>query len=128
MIPKIPAEKFWKLYKTLPQELQEALFSEKTGEEVLDICQRYGVLERGEEILDVVGLVLLGLLPPEDFKIALEKDLKISPSVAEGINREVFRFVFFPVKLSLEKIYKIEIEEEGAGKKKIEDIYREPIE
>jgi len=128
MIPKIPIEKFLKLYKSLPQDLQEVVSSEKTGEEVWDICQRYGIPEKSEEILDVVGLVLIGLLPPEDFRTALEKDLKISSPIAEKINREIFRFVFFPVKLSLEKIYKMEIEEGGTVKEKKEDIYREPIE
>jgi hypothetical protein len=130
MIPKLPSEKFWKLYKNLPQELQEVLLSEKTGEEVRDICQRYGILEIEEEILDLVGLTLIGLLPFEDLKLALERDLKLSPQTAKQIAQEIFRFIFFPVKSSLEKIYKIEMKEEKETLKeaKKEDIYREPIE
>jgi hypothetical protein len=130
MIPKLPSEKFWKLYKNLPQELQEVLLSEKTGEEVRDICQRYGISEIEEEILDLVGLTLIGLLPFEDLKLALERDLKLSPQTAKQIAQEIFRFIFFPVKSSLEKIYKIEMKEEKETLKeaKKEDIYREPIE
>jgi hypothetical protein len=130
MIPKLPSEKFWKLYKNLPQELQEVLLSEKTGEEVRDICRRYGISEIEEEILDLVGLTLIGLLPFEDLKLALEKDLKLSPQTAKQIAQEIFRFIFFPVKSSLEKIYKIEMKEEKETLKeaKKEDIYREPIE
>ncbi len=129
MATKIPPEKFWKLYKELPKELQEVILSEKTGEEVFDICERYQIQERGEEILDFVGLVLIGLLPPEDFQLALEKDLKLSPEIAEKVSREIFRFIFFPVKFSLEKIYKMETKKEPPkGIEKREDIYREPIE
>ena len=129
MTTKIPPEKFWKLYKGLPQELQEVVSSEKTGEEVFDICERYQILEKGEAILDLVGLVLIGLLPPEDFQLALEKDLKLSPEIAEKVSREIFRFIFFPVKFSLEKIYKMETKEEHPkGTEKKEDIYREPLE
>lgn len=138
MVLKIPPEKFWKLYKTLPDELKEVLSSTKTGDDIFEICQRHGIPEKTEEMLDCVSLVLLGLLSPSDFQTLLEKELKIPPNSAKMIFQEIFRFIFFPVKESLEKFYK---EGLGVGKmpgitetlekppiKKQEDIYREPIE
>lgn len=137
MIPKLPPEKFWKLYKTLPEDLKEVLSSPKVGEDVTEICQRNGVPEKMEEILDCITLVLVGLLSPRDFQLILEKELKINSFVAKRISQEIFRFVFFPVKSSLQTLYGesdifpggIEIPTiKKSEKKPKEDIYREPVE
>lgn len=134
MISRLPSKKFWKIYKTLPDDLKEVLASEKLGEEVFDICERNGIAEKAEEVLDCTSLVLLGLLPLENFKTVLEKELKIQADTAKRIGQEIFRLVFFPVKLSLENLYKESaigenISLEIAQKEKFrKDIYREPIE
>lgn len=134
MISKLPPEKFWKIYKTLPDDLKEVLASEKLGEEVFDVCERNGIAEKAEEVLDCTSLVLLGLLPPEDFKAVLEKELKIQADTAKRVGQEIFRLVFFPVKLSLENLYresataeKISLEATQKEKPR-KDAYREPVE
>ncbi len=96
-----------------------------------------------EDIVDYVGRVLIGVLPPADFKGALEKDLGIDPEKAKKIDQEIFRTIFYPVKAALEQISKADtIRPEVAvgegsnseGKKeetpssKREDSYREPVE
>lgn len=101
-------EEFWKLYEKLPEELQEAIFSSETTERIYEICKRYEV-EKVSEVAKYAGYVLLGVLTPEEFKEILEKELKLDPETTKKVDREIFRFIFFPVKSLLEKIYKIEI-------------------
>jgi hypothetical protein len=144
----------WKLYEKLPEELKEAIFSETTAESIWNICERNEIPgEKISEVAKYTGRVLLGLLPPNEFQETLEKELGIEREKAKMITREITRYVFFPVKASLEELYKIEITPAGARavpppspappkpvekpteipekkppEKPVTDIYREPIE
>ena len=109
MVKKYNKEKFWELYKKLPQELQDALFAEETGNNIYEICKRNEVLESLDQVVDITGSVLMGLLPPEEFQENLEKELKLKKDVAKKLTQEVNRFIFYPVKTSLNQLYKIEI-------------------
>jgi hypothetical protein len=139
MPEKYTNEQFWKLYEKLPQELKDAIFAEETGNNIYEICKRNGVEEYLEEIVELVGQVLLGILPPDEFQEVLEKELKLEKEVAKRVSQEINRFIFYPVKSSLEELYKISITPPPVGPKitppteKLpvppkKDIYREPIE
>ena len=145
MLTEYSKEQLWKTYETLPQELKEAIFSEETANNIWDICSRNGIEdERVSEVARYTGRVLMGLLPPEEFQKSLEKDLKLGKEVVKKVNQEINRFVFYPVKTSLEELYKIEIappagmpkvgpplpseEKEEPEKRKGPDVYRESIE
>ncbi|MCD6402410.1 hypothetical protein J7L36_00965 [bacterium] len=135
-------EQFWKLYKNLPQELKNALFSEETSDAIYETCKRNKVPEeKVGGITEYVGHVLLGVLSPDEFQKTLEKELKLKKTTAKKVAQEINRFVFYPVKGALEEIYKIEIKSAPvlAEKKvtpskevptppKVTDKYREPIE
>jgi len=136
-------EQFWKLYEKLPQELKDALFAEETGDNIHDICERNGVLENLDRVVDYVGRVLVGLLPPDDLQETLERELEIDKERAKKIGQEINRFIFYPVKAYLEELYKIEmvpiagtpakppvkkVEEKAEERPKRMDVYREPIE
>lgn len=140
MTKKCPPDQFWKLYEKLPQELKDALWAEETGNNIYEICKRHGVEENLGEIVEYVGRALIGVLPPEDFQETLEKELKLEKEVAKKVAQEINRFVFYPVKTSLEELYKIEIApsakpagitpppEEKPPVPAKEDVYREPVE
>ncbi len=140
MPQKLTSEQFWKLYEKLPQELKDALFAEETGNYILEICKRYEIEENLEKIVDLVGQVLVGVLPPEEFQESLEKELELEKEIAKKVAQEINRFIFYPVKPALEQIYKLEItpSEKPAEKPEIEkekpatpskeDTYREQIE
>ncbi len=139
MPKKYTSEQFWQLYKKLPQELKDALFAEETGNNIYEICKRNEIEENLEEIVDYVGQVLLGVLPPEDFQKTLEKELKLKKDLARKVFQEINRFIFYPVKTSLEEIYRIEIAppakpkitpppEEKPPAPPGKDVYRELIE
>ena len=131
MAEKYTSEQFWKLYEKLPQELKDALFAEETGNNIYDICKRNEVLENLEKIVEYVGEVLVGVTPPDDFQESLEKELRIEKDLAKKVAREINRFIFYPVKTSLEEIYKIPVAPAVKEKSTVspeKDIYREPIE
>jgi hypothetical protein len=134
-------EELWKIVEKLPDELKEAIFSEKTAEDIFNICARNGIEdERISKVAKYVGRVLMGLLPPNEFEEILEKEVGIKKETAKSIKREVEMLIFYPVRNRLEEIYKIEIAP-PAGPARItpppkfeekpsppRDIYREPIE
>lgn len=138
---KYTREQFWKLYEKLPQELKDVLFDEKTSDNIYDVCEKNKVLENHDQIVDYVGQVLIGVLPLTDFQNVLEQELKLKKDVAKKVSQEINRFVFYPVKASLEELYNIEInppakptkitpppEEKPAPPPSKEDTYREQVE
>lgn len=148
MPKKYTSEQFWELYEKLPQELKDALFAEETGNNIYEVCQKNETEGMLEDIVDLVGQALVGLLPPEEFQNNLEKELGLEKETAKKVAHEINRFVFYPVKPTLEQLYSMGT---TAGEKKPEvaplktngekppteekpaitsreDTYREPIE
>jgi hypothetical protein len=143
IMPRYPEKEVWKLYESLPKQLKEAVFAKETIEAIEKVCQRNGI-ENKEEILKVarvVSEVLLGLLPPDEVSVEIEKVLALKPEevkrVAKSISFGIHRFIFRPLKESLEALYAKEVRPPGIlprpeiverPKEPRKDIYREPIE
>jgi len=142
-----PPELLLELYENIPEELQDAIFSEEIADKISDICARNGIKDEDTifEIAKYVCYVLIGILPPNELGPILKKDLNFAEDLAKQIGWEISRFIFFPLKDTLEPLYKIAIEpgakpteavvpktpEEGTEEKEIskkKDIYREEIE
>ena len=122
-------EEWWKLYERLPHELKEAIFSPETAKTIFDTCKRNEILEKTSEIATYVGRVLLGALPLEEFRQVLKEELGLEEKTLKEISHDLNRFVFFPVKGALRKIYEeyeIEVAPPKPAEKKA-DIYREPV-
>ena len=148
MLENFPKEKLQEIYEILPQDLKEALFSQETAETINDVCSENEIGEKQiSRIIEYVGYVLLGLVSPNDFEKTIKENLFLKEDLASRINRQITRLVFFPLKTSLELIYKIEIkvpkeiikeklpiaeetpkEEKPILKKSGRDTYREPVE
>jgi len=106
-----PKEQLRELYKDLPKDLQKATFSEKVAANIQEVCKENGVAD-DDIIFDItknIGYVFLGLLAPNEFSDVLEKELKIEKKKAEQISSEITRFIFLPLKKSLEALYQIKI-------------------
>lgn len=148
-MPDYPKEQLRQLYKNLPKDLQEAGFSKENAKNIHEICAKNDVTDEGTifDIAKNVGYVFLGLLPPNEFSYILEKDLELEKSKAELVASEITRFVFLPVRDSLEALYKMKIspsikpgsappppedqltaDQPKAGEPKKSDRYRETIE
>ena len=148
MLEDFPKEKLQEIYESMPQDLKEALFSQEISDTINDICLENNLEEKQiSKIVEYVGYVFLGLLSPNDFEKTTKEKLIIKDDLAQKISRQITRLVFFPLKTSLELIYKIKIElpkevieeklpaeEEPPKEEKIssgkggKDTYREPIE
>lgn len=141
-MPNYPKEQLRELYKDLPKDLQKATFSEEVAANIQEVCADNGITD-DDVIFDItknIGYVFLGLLPPNEFSEVLEKELKIEKKKAEQISSELTRFVFLPLKKSLEALYQIKIkatsrlgdrptaDKPKAEKPKRKDRYRETIE
>ncbi len=139
MQEKSDRDKFWKLYKELPQELKDTLFAEETTDSIYEVCKRNKITDNHQQIIEYVGQVLIGVLKPSEFQETIEQELELEKDVAKKATQEINRFIFYPVKKSLEDIYNIEItplaqmkipvsttEKKPAGPKR-KDVYREPV-
>jgi len=136
-----PPEKLWPIYEKLSKDLQEAIFSEETADNISDICARNDIKEEKiSEIAKYTGYVLLGVLTTSEFQAALETELNLDKSLAKKVFQEITQFIFLPVKESLMSLFQTEIvsstspevkksenslKEKKSGEK---DFYREPVE
>jgi hypothetical protein len=102
-------EKYRKLYKELPEDLQEAAFSIEVDDNINDVCRKYKIYDRVDKITEYIGNVFFGLLSPDSFQETLEKEVGIEVETAKRVTTEIYRYVFYPVKESLEKLYRMEI-------------------
>ena len=131
-------EQLWELYKKSPEEIKDVVFSEKTADSIYAVCEKNDI-DDVSKLMEYVQNVLLGLLAPDDFQETLEKEIGINTGTAKRVVTEIYRYVFYPVKESLEKIYQMEIaplakmkvtpppSERPPAPPKKEDVYREPI-
>lgn len=148
MLKQYTEEQLGQVYEKLPEELKEAIFAVDTAENIGTVGETYGITdERLNEIARYAGYVLMGLLLPQEFPGVLEQELKLPKVLAEAIGKNINRLVFYPVRPSLERLHRMEIEvsarvvtpepsagegEASAEKPRQEpkgpDSYREPIE
>lgn len=99
-------QELWKLFDILPAQLKDAILSEDTAEKIRKICERHKIEEEDmSEMAGMIGNVLMGLLSPENFFVALQIELGIEKEKAQSIFQEVNSFVFFPVKVFLMEFY-----------------------
>jgi len=127
---KYSREQILELYKTLPEDLKHALDSDKAINTLEDLSVKHKLSnEQAEIFIDAVNEVILGILPPNEFQQKLET-AKISKQIAKNINTVVTRFIFYPVKDSLNALYDISLQQQGEAKSvpKKNDSYREEIE
>ena len=110
-------EQLIKLYKDLPEELKDAMNSVEETEAIWDICERFGIEDKFDEIQKQVSYILLGLIGLSDLKNFIETDVAKNKQDAEKIYRGVFRFAIYPVKEVIEKTYRIDTKQQPLEKK-----------
>lgn len=107
MIESLPDDKFDELFKKLPGPLQDAIFAPETGEKIQGICDRNKTPELMDFMINGIGDIYLGVLPPDDFFAALEKQMEGKSGVKQVI-LEINNFLLFPYKDPIEKIYHLQ--------------------
>ena len=106
-MPNYPREQLLDLYKSLPEELQNAIFSSAAADKMFDICQRNEVKDDNviSEIAKNTGCVMMGVLPPAELQGVFEKEIKLKKDTAKQIVWEISRFILFPVKKYIDALY-----------------------
>jgi len=95
------------LYKKLPKELLDAVYSEETAEIIGNACEQYGIEDaRVSAIAKYAGQVLTGLLLPSEFEDAIRKNVELPEVLVKPIASEISRFVFYPQKAVLEELHR----------------------
>ncbi len=132
---KYTKDQIWELYAKLPEELKDAFFSEKTGDDIYNICERNGVENKKiSEIAKNIGFVIVGALPLDELQDVLEKEIELDADTAKKVFYQSYRFIFFPIKKQLEGLYKIDIkvklkkQDIASEQKQLIDPYREGVE
>ncbi|MDD5569222.1 MAG: hypothetical protein PHG23_02305 [Candidatus Pacebacteria bacterium] len=98
-------EFFWSVYKTLPEDLKEAIFSERNNEVIYNICSKLNLDEEKTSIVaKYTGRVLMGLLDLDDFPVTLELELNIDETLANKISAEINNNIFKHLRVSLMKL------------------------
>lgn len=92
-------------YKTLPQDLKEAIDSVEIGNLIAEIGNNNGLLlDKTAELMDQTALVMLGIITSKEFEKNLVKKLQIDDRIATSIASEINDKVFGKIRSSLQKI------------------------
>jgi len=71
MLDGMPHEQFNELFKKLPENLQDAIYAEETGQNAEAICERNKIPELFGFLIDRILSVYLGILPLEKFPVGV---------------------------------------------------------
>lgn len=107
MIESMDPNKFYELCKKLPEDLNDAISAPETLEKIRGICERNKIQELQTFMTNGILDVYLGVMAPDDFFAALEKELEGKTGIRQ-IKLEINNFLLFPYKASLEKIYNLQ--------------------
>lgn len=137
MLKKLSPEEISKNLEKLPENQREAFFSLETADKISKACEKYELpAEKIPFVVNFVGQALLGILPQEEIGNSLEKEAGLRKDVAQGINQEINREIFLPLKVVLQKNNKeeplsktTEVKDQKKEKHSLstKDAYREPI-
>lgn len=101
----IPREQIVKRYLALPQQLQDAIFSEQTASIINKTCVLRDTEAHTGRIALLTGRVLLGYLRPETFAGEIQKEIGIDDAKATQIAHDIDTEIFSAVRLELKKLY-----------------------
>lgn len=108
VINKIKKEEFLTIYRSLPQDVQAALFAEETAEKMMVVKNKFSI--RDEVFGDLVKLVsriMLGLINPKDFIKLIIEITSADTDTAQNIGQEINQTIFQPIRNSLIEIHNI---------------------
>ncbi len=110
-------EQLLEMYRKLPKDIQDAIFSVDTAEIIREIGENNNLMiDKIGNLADETGLVMLGLTSPSQYIPHIVERLEISRETAKKIAEEVNSKIFFPIRENLKKIHGVE---ERSGEEEI---------
>jgi hypothetical protein len=99
-------EQLLEMYRKLPKEIQDAIFSVDTAEAIRQIGEkRKLMIDKIGELADETGLVMLGLVHPSQYISHLSERLAVDKETAREIAQEINAKIFGPIREHLKKIH-----------------------
>ena len=95
-----------KKYNSLPDKIRNILDSENNVVAVGQICRQHHLDD--ERILIVnqlVALILLGFVSPNDFRQEIINNLHLNYQHSDDIAKEIYEKIFAPIRIEIDKIY-----------------------
>lgn len=97
------------IYKSLPEDLKDAIWSAESAAIIQSIGKKYGLnVEQTGKLASETGLVLLGLTHPKDYIKILSGRVAVDIDTARKIAEEVNNGIFSKVKEYLKKLHGID--------------------
>ena len=94
--------------KNLPQNLQDAIFSEDVANKIMAIGKKYSLAIDGiGDLNDETMNVIAGITHPRDYVSRLSKRLEVGADTAKNIAGDVNEQIFAPLRESLKSIHDI---------------------
>lgn len=119
-IDQIPKDRLFEKFQSLPENVRDLLISVETSDTISEIAQAHGIAEEKiPEFSKLIGDVLYGLTPKENFAASIKEGLEISDEVAAKIagmtNQKIFsKLSPMPAKKFDADVYREQIGEETA--------------
>lgn len=103
-------------YEKLPADVKQAMDSVDTTKAIVDIGEKNDLMyDQMTELVDEVGLVMLGLSPSAMFVTNISRRMKVNMSKAMLVAQDINKEVFDKMRRSLQQIETAHDEETGEG-------------
>lgn len=111
---KYTPEQIKAIYKNLPDDLKEAIFSVDTSDALKKIGDKYKLtIDKMGEMADETGLLMLGITRTRDFISNLTDRLGVEKNVAREIAQDINVEVFSKVRESLKSVHVLSSQSSG---------------
>ncbi|MEK7646350.1 MAG: hypothetical protein AAB381_01490 [Patescibacteria group bacterium] len=99
------AEQIQERFEQLPKDLQEAISSPEINTAIQAIGDKHSLhIDQLGELVDLIGLVMLGLIPSKEFVKNLSNQANIRESVSAEIADDVNKEIFSKIKSAMQSL------------------------
>lgn len=100
-------------FNKLPEELRNAITSMEVSGTIQAVGNRHGLrIDQMGELVDMIGLVMLGLMKPGDFVSSFVKETGVDRQTAQKIAEDINKELFTVLKTSMQEVQRQEQEKE----------------
>lgn len=107
MIKQYTPSQILQLYSQTPADVQDTAVSERTADRLRNtVLAKYKLSDENlMTTAQLLGLVLFGLLHPDEMAANLQKELNIEPARAKALYRDIWEIILKPIEGSLRNIH-----------------------
>jgi hypothetical protein len=93
-------------FNSIPEHLQKKYLTPNNHQVIKSLARKYGITaEQEEDLENIVLMVLLGMIHPENLEAVVENQLRISEDFAVTLTLDIDENIVSPVKKDLIEVY-----------------------